>query len=75
MGHCGDFFYALWPTTVNLVVRYGPLRRIWLYAMGHCSGFGYELWAIAQNKAVQYKSIVISVLWARAQDLVIRYGP
>jgi hypothetical protein len=53
MGHCGEFFYALWATTVNLVVHYGPLRWIWLYAMGHCGGFGYVLWATAQNKAVQ----------------------
>jgi hypothetical protein len=74
MGHCGEFFYALWAITVNLVVRYGPLRRIWLYAMGHCGRFGYALWATARNEAVQYKSIVISALWAIVQDLVMRYG-
>jgi hypothetical protein len=74
MGHCGKFFYAIWAITVNLVVRYGPLRQIWLYTMGHCGRFGYALWAIAQNEAVQYKSEVISVLWAIAQDLVLRYG-
>jgi hypothetical protein len=28
MGNCGEFFYALWATTVNLVGRYGPLRQI-----------------------------------------------
>jgi hypothetical protein len=75
MGHCGEFFYALWATTVNLVVRYGPLWQIWLCAMGHCGGFGYGLGATARNKAVQYKSVVISALWAIAQDLVIRYWP
>jgi hypothetical protein len=74
MGHCGKFFYALWAITVNLVVRYGPLRWIWLYVMGHCGGFGYALWATARNEAVQYKSVVISVLWAIAQDLVMGYG-
>ncbi len=73
MGHCGEFFYALWDIKVNLVVRYGPLWRIWLYAMGHCGGFGYALWATARNEAVQYKSVVISALWAIAQDLVMRY--
>jgi hypothetical protein len=40
MGHCGEFFYALWATTVNLVVC-------------HCGGFGYALWATARNEAVQ----------------------
>jgi uncharacterized membrane protein YpjA len=74
MGHCGEFFYALWAITVNLVVCYGPLRWIWLYAMGHCSGFGYALWATTRNEAVQYNSVVISALWAIAQDLVMRYG-
>jgi hypothetical protein len=74
MGHCGEFFYALWATTEKLVVRYGPLRRIWFYAMGHCGGFGYVLWATARNEAVQYKSVLISALWAIAQDLVMCYG-
>jgi hypothetical protein len=53
MGHCGEFFYALWATAVNFVMRYGPLRRILLYAMGHCGGFCYVLWATARNEAVQ----------------------
>jgi hypothetical protein len=53
MGHCGDFFYALWATKVNFVVRYGPLWRIWFYAMGHCGGFGYAQWATVRNEAVQ----------------------
>jgi hypothetical protein len=53
MGHCGKFFYALWATTANLVIRYGPQRRILLYAMGHCGGFCYALWATARNEAVQ----------------------
>ena len=75
MGHCGEFGYALWATAADLAMRYGPLRRIWLYAMGHCGGFGYALWAIARNEVVQYKSEIISALWAIAQDLVMRYGP
>jgi hypothetical protein len=28
MGYCGEFFYALWATMVDLVVPYGPLRRM-----------------------------------------------
>jgi hypothetical protein len=74
MGHCGKFLYELWAITVNLVVRYRPLRRIWLYTMGHCGGFGYAPWATARNEALQYKSEVISALWAIAQDLVMPYG-
>ena len=54
MGHCGDFFYALRAITVNLVVRYGPLRWIWLYAMGHCGGFGSTLWATAADLVMRY---------------------
>jgi hypothetical protein len=53
MGHCSEFCYVLWATAVNLVVRNGPLRRIWIYAMGHCGGFGYALWATVQNEAIQ----------------------
>jgi hypothetical protein len=53
MGHCGEFFYALWATAVYLVMRYGPLWRIWLCAMGHCGGFGYALWATARNEDEQ----------------------
>jgi hypothetical protein len=53
MGHCGEFFKPLWATTANLVLRYGPLRQIWFYAMGHCDGFGYALLATARNEAVQ----------------------
>jgi hypothetical protein len=45
MGHCSKFFYALWATTVNLVVRYGPLWQIWLYAMA---------WATAADLAMHY---------------------
>jgi hypothetical protein len=41
MGHCGKFGYAQWATAANLVVRFGPLRQIWLYVMGHRGGFGY----------------------------------
>jgi hypothetical protein len=85
MGHCGEFFYALWDITANLVVRNGPLRRILLYTMGHCGGFGYALWATAQM--MPYSKICIDfctmghsagfgyALWAIAQGLVICYGP
>jgi hypothetical protein len=53
MGHCGEFSFALWATTVNLVMRYGPLRRFWLRATAHCGGFCHTLWATAQNEAIQ----------------------
>jgi hypothetical protein len=53
MGHREEFFHVLWATAANLVVRYGPLRWIWLYAMGHCGRFGYALWATERNEAVQ----------------------
>jgi hypothetical protein len=62
MGHCGEFIYVLWATTVNLVMCYETLQRILLYAMGHCCGFGYALWATARNEAVKQKSVLISVL-------------
>ncbi len=70
-----NFSMSVWATMVNFVACYGLLRQIFLCAMGHCGGFDYGLWASARNKAIQYKSVVISVLWAIAQDLVIRYGP
>ncbi len=47
MGHCDKFGYALWVTAENLVMRYGPLRQIWLCTMGHSGKFGYALWATA----------------------------
>jgi hypothetical protein len=58
MGHCGKFGYALWAIAANLVVRYGPLRQIWLYAMGHCGGFVCaKPITIAQNYATVFKSL------------------
>jgi hypothetical protein len=30
-------------------LRYGPYRRIWLFAMGRGAGFGYPLWAVAKD--------------------------
>jgi hypothetical protein len=75
MGHCGEFFYALWANMANLVVRYGPLRRIWFCAMGHCDGLGYALWTTVWNEAVQEKYVVTFALWAIAQNLLMRYGP
>ncbi len=48
MGHYGKFFYVLWATLENLVVRYGPLWQIWLHTMGHYGKFGSALWATAQ---------------------------
>ncbi len=54
MGHCDRFGYALWATAINLVIRYGPLRQISLYAMGHCDRFGNALWATAINLVIRY---------------------
>ncbi len=72
MGHCGEFLYALWTTTANLVVRYGPLRRIWFYTMGHCGGLVVicsDFCAMGHSAGFGY------ALWAVAQGLVICYGP
>jgi hypothetical protein len=35
MGHCGEFGDLLWATAATLVMRYGPLGRIWLHAVGN----------------------------------------
>jgi hypothetical protein len=44
-------------------------------AMGHCGGFVSALWATARNEAVRtVKSVLISALWAIAQDLVMLMG-
>ncbi len=47
----------LWATAANLVMRYGPLRQIWLCAMGHCGKFGYTLWATAADLGMCYGPI------------------
>jgi hypothetical protein len=52
MGHCSGFGYMLWAIAADMVMRYGPLRRIWLYAMGQCGGFAYALWTTVRNEAV-----------------------
>ncbi len=49
MSHYCKFGCALWATAADLVIRYGPLRRIWFCAMGHSAGFGYPLWAVAKD--------------------------
>jgi hypothetical protein len=38
-----------WSHICNLVMRYEPQRRIWLFAMGHSAEFGYVHWARVQN--------------------------
>jgi hypothetical protein len=46
MGHCPEsdllkintVFPLLWATVANLVLRCGPLRRIWKGAVGHSAG-------------------------------------
>jgi hypothetical protein len=66
MGNYNEFGCALWATTEDLVIGYGPLRRMRLYStvkikicigfcdMDHSAGFGYALWAIAQGLVFRY---------------------
>ncbi len=85
MGHCGEFFYVLWATTVNLVVRYGPLvdlvlrngplRRIWLCAMRHCAECSRTVKICIDFCAMGHSAGCGYALLAIAQGLVIRYGP
>jgi hypothetical protein len=80
MGHCGKFFYALWATTVNLIVRYGPLRRVWFGGFGSTPWALRRIWLCAMGHYAEWshtvkKSVLISALWTIAQDLAIRYGP
>ncbi len=42
--------------------------------MGQCGGFGYALWATARNEAVHSRSVLISALWAIAQDWICAMG-
>jgi hypothetical protein len=51
---CNKFGYALLATVVNLMMRYGPLRRMWLGAIGHCGKFTDALWATAANLVGRY---------------------
>jgi hypothetical protein len=57
MGHCGELCYAVWATAADLVIRYGPLPRIWLYAMGHCGRFGCALRPLHRMKLYSKISI------------------
>ncbi len=86
MGHCGEFCYALWATVADLVMRYGPLRHIWLYTMGHCGGFcvcamGHCAESSGSVKiCIDFCAMGLSAgfgyaLWAIALGLVISYGP
>jgi hypothetical protein len=86
MGHCGKFFYALWATTANLVVRgwataadlvlrYGPLWLIWLCAMGHCAECSHTVKICSDFCAMGHSAGFGYPLWAVAKDLVKRYGP
>jgi hypothetical protein len=43
MGHIARFGYALWAKVQDLVIRYGPQRKIWFSAMGCGAVFGCEL--------------------------------
>ncbi len=74
-GHCGKFGNALWATTANLVVHYGPLRQIWLCTMGHYAVGGRSVKICNDFCAMGHSPGFAYVLWAIAQGLVIRYGP
>jgi hypothetical protein len=45
---------ALWAIALNLVMAYGPQRRILICAMGHSAGFCFALWTIAQELVMCY---------------------
>jgi hypothetical protein len=62
MSYYGKFSDALRDTEMNLMMQHGPLWQIWSNAMGDCV-----------NDAVQYKFVMISALWAIAQDFVLQY--
>ncbi len=75
-------------STFWVLLRYGPLRQIWLCAMGHCSEFGDALWATAANLMMRYGPLLRiwlgamgrcggfgDALWATAANFVMRYGP
>jgi hypothetical protein len=75
MGHSGVFGYALWATVADLVIRNGPLRRIWLCAMGHCAEWRRTVKIFSDFCAMGHSAGFGYALWAIAQGLVIRYGP
>jgi hypothetical protein len=69
MGHFGKFCHALWAIPVNVVMRYEPLRQIWLYAMGHCGRFGYTPWATAVELVMRYGPLHGIKLHSKKKDL------
>jgi hypothetical protein len=64
MGHCGEFFYALWATTANLVS-----------SMGHCGGFCYTLWATAADFVMRYGPLRGMKRYSKNLYRYLRYGP
>jgi hypothetical protein len=87
MGYCGGFGYTfLWAIAADLVMPYGPLRRMKPYSKP--SVLISALWALVQDLVMRYgprRRVWLSALgrskgfglalWAVAQDLVMRYGP
>jgi hypothetical protein len=54
MGHSAESAFALWAIVQNRLLRYEPLRRIFLRAMGHSAEYGSALWATALNFVKRY---------------------
>jgi hypothetical protein len=78
LGYCGKFGYALQATAANLVMRYGPLWRIWLYTMGQCleGSLTVKIVKICNDfRAIGYSAGFGYVLWAITQYLVMYYEP
>jgi hypothetical protein len=58
----------------KVLMRNGPLRQIWFYAMGHYGKFGCALWATAANLVIRYGSCgkFGDALWATAWYEVVQ---
>jgi hypothetical protein len=66
MGHCGEFFNAVWATTVNFIL---------LCAMGHCGEFGYMLWANAADLVMRHGQLRGMKPYSKDLYRFLRYGP
>ncbi len=86
MSQCGGFGYVLWATAADLVLRYGPLRRIWICAMGHCAEWSrtvkicIDFCCMGHSEgfglgAMGHSTGFGYLLWGVAKDLVKCYGP
>jgi virulence-associated protein VapD len=64
-----------------MVMRYGPLQRIWLRALGHCPEGSStlkiydDIRAVGHSAGFSYTAGFCYALWAVVQDFVMRYEP